>query len=188
MSEEISKHSNSYNAICEALLPIFEWLDNAVSVTAVLQLQAINCNACQLQLQECLPKEIQAVCEFASVLPAGAGSPAFPFGGFVINFNVCTKIHRDWKDKGFCVVLVISEHCQGGDLCLEEAGIRLSLATGDAIAFASSDISHFNMHYKGERVSIVFHTDSAGEAWVKNRNYWDHSLFMLRSDNMEEQI
>ena len=45
-------------------------------------------------------------------------------------------------------------------LCLEELGIKLDLANGDVVIFPSQKISHFNTHFKGERVSIVFHTDA----------------------------
>lgn len=67
----------------------------------------------------------------------------------MINFNMATKIHRDEKDKNFCVIIVISENCRGGDLCLEELGVKFSLASGDVIIFPSEKISHFNTHFKG---------------------------------------
>ena len=116
--------------------------------------------------------------QFAEVLPADGESPAAPFSGFVINFNVATSIHRD-NDRGFCVVLIVSENCEGGALCLEELGIKLDLNNGHIVAFPSKKLSHFNTHFKGERVSIVFHTDGSSEGWIKHRNYWKHSLFML---------
>jgi predicted 2-oxoglutarate/Fe(II)-dependent dioxygenase YbiX len=59
------------------------------------------------------------------------------------------------------------------------AGIKLDLDNGDVIIFPSQKISHFNTHFKGERVSIVFHTDGDSKTWVKCRNYWKESLFML---------
>jgi hypothetical protein len=121
---------------------------------------------------------MEIIGQFAEVLPADGECPAAPFGGFVINFNVATKIHRD-SDRGFCVILVISENCEGGDLCLEELGIKLKLASGDFAIFPSQKISHFNSDFKGERVSIVFHTDADSELWIEHRNYWKHSLFML---------
>lgn len=80
------------------------------------------------------------------------------------------------------MILVVSD-CEDGDLVLDEPGIRLKLSSGDIVAFPSSDISHFNMHFTGERVSIVFHSDIAGDKWVENRNLWDQSLFMISSDN-----
>jgi hypothetical protein len=121
---------------------------------------------------------MEIVGQFAEVLPGDGESPAAPFTGFVINFNVTTLIHRD-NDRGFCVVIVVSEDCEGGALCLEELGIKLDLDNGDIIAFPSQKISHFNTHFKGERVSIVFHTDAESKNWVQHRNYWKDSLFML---------
>ena len=96
----------------------------------------------------------------------------------MINFNVATKIHRD-KDRCICVVLVVSEDCSGGDLCLEELGIRFSLINGDLVAFPSQNISHFNTHFSGMRASIVFHTDADSESWISCRNHWQHSLYMV---------
>ena len=126
---------------------------------------------------------MEIVGQFAEVLPVDGESPAAPFAGFVINFNVATSIHRD-NDRGFCVVLVVSENCQGGALCLEELGIKLDLANGDVVIFPSQKISHFNTHFKGERVLIVFHTDAESEVWIKHRNYWKNSLFMLDAEGL----
>lgn len=101
----------------------------------------------------------------------------------MINFNVCTKIHRDWTDLKFCVVLVISENCVGGDLCFSEPGIRLELRNGDMVVFPSHKISHFNMPFVGERASVVFHSDREGKKWADNRNGWDHSEFLNKTHN-----
>lgn len=72
----------------------------------------------------------------------------------------------------------------GGDLCFLETGIRLELKNGDMVIFPSAKISHFNMHFKGERASLVFHSDGSGDNWLENRNHWDHSIFM----NVETNI
>jgi hypothetical protein len=128
-----------------------------------------------IQLSQLLPSEMKIVAQFAEVLPLDAECPAKPFAGFAINFNVSTMVRRD-NDRGFCVVLIISENCEGGDLCLEELGIKFHLENGDVVAFPSQKISHFNTHFKGERVSIVFHTDAESENWIQHRNFWDHSL------------
>lgn len=124
---------------------------------------------------------MEIVSQFAEVLPADAESHAGPFAGFVINFNVSTKIHRD-KDRRFCVVLIVSENCEGGDLCLEEVGLKLSLRNGDVVAFPSQKISHFNTHFDGERASIVLHTDADCEGWIQHRNFWKDSLYMLETE------
>ena len=114
---------------------------------------------------------------------AGGSSPAFPFGGFVVNLNVCTRIHRDTEDQKYCAVLVISDGCEGGDLCFLELGLRVSLKHGDMILFRSDILSHFNLHYIGKRGSIVLHTDKAGMEWVADRNGWKDSLFINVSHN-----
>ncbi len=131
------------------------------------------------QLKEILPKEYEIIGQYADVLPAGGFSPAYPFSGFVFNFNVCTKIHRDVGDKKLCLVMAITgDDCEGGDLCFLEPGIRLQLKSGDMVLFPSAKISHYNMHFKGERASLVFHSDGSGENWVKNRNNWAHNIYM----------
>ena len=111
------------------------------------------------------------------ILPCSDVSPVYPFGGFVININVTTRIHRDHGDHDICLVLTISD-CTGGELCLFEPGIVLGLRTGDAVVFSSAAISHFNLHYKGIRASIVLHSDKRGMDWVADRNGWAHNVFM----------
>lgn len=126
-----------------------------------------------------LPDDHAVIGQFADVLPAGGFSPAYPFSGFVINFNVCTKIHRDMNDKTLCIVMAISSNdCEGGDICFLETGIRLQLLSGDMVIFPSNKISHFNLDFKGERASLVLHSDVTGDNWVVNRNNWAHSIFM----------
>jgi len=130
-----------------------------------------------------LPEEYEIISQYTEVLLGDSRSPAYPFAGFVVNFNVSTKVHRDWTDLKFCVVLVISEDCEGGDLCFMEPGIRLELQNGDMVAFPSHSISHFNMDYIGKRASIVFHSDREGQKWAKNRNGWDHTAYMNTTKN-----
>jgi len=83
-------------------------------------------------------------------------------------------------DKNFCVVLVIHECEDGeeGDLCFKELGIRLRLYSGDAVLFRSQSLSHFNLHFKGLRASIVFHSDKMANTWIKDRNGWAKNKFM----------
>ena len=45
-------------------------------------------------------------------------------------------------------------------------------------SFPSHRLSHFNLHYKGERVSLVFHTDAAGLQWALTRNNWGGSKYI----------
>lgn len=61
---------------------------------------------------------------------------------------------------------------------------------GDAVIFASAAISHFNLHYKGYRASMVFHSDRRGLDWVKDRNGWADNNFMRThiSDSNDDDI
>jgi predicted 2-oxoglutarate/Fe(II)-dependent dioxygenase YbiX len=76
-----------------------------------------------------------------------------------------------------CAILVIGDH-EGGELVLEEPGIVIDAKEGDLIIFPSGRISHFNMHYKGFRASMVLHTDKALEAWARDRNGWKGNQYM----------
>lgn len=79
----------------------------------------------------------------------------------------------------FCVVIALSdESCSGGNLCFLEPGIRLELRNGDVVMFLSGKLTHFNMHFRGLRASLVLHSDHAGKNWVKDRNKWEHSIYM----------
>ena len=104
-------------------------------------------------------------------------SPAYPFGGFVLNINVVTQAHRDAKDFDICLVLVIGQHV-GGELCLFEPGLVMPLQEGDMVAFPSGKITHFNLHYEGTRASVILHSDYAGKAWAETRNGWMNNKFM----------
>ncbi|KJA23733.1 hypothetical protein HYPSUDRAFT_120181, partial [Hypholoma sublateritium FD-334 SS-4] len=126
-SEELQEHIDEYLALTKCFEDIFEWTENAV--------------------KQVLPADYEVLAQFARVLPAGGLAPGHPFTSIVINLNCATKIHRDNKDFGFCLVLVLSEDCQGGDLCFIEPGIRLELRSGDIVLFRSSELTHYNMHF-----------------------------------------
>ena len=118
-----------------------------------------------------LPDVYEDLSLFTDVLPGKAASPAHPFGGFVLNINVVTRAHRDVKDLRVCLVLVIGNHV-GGELCLVEIGLAIRLRSGDMALFPSGRITHFNLHYKGIRASLVLHSDYAGQQWAEDRNGW----------------
>lgn len=108
------------------------------------------------------------------MLPGNDVCAAHPFSGFVVNLNVTTRGHRDAKDWTACLVLVLGDHT-GGELVLVEPGIVIPLHSGDLIVFPSMRLTHFNMHYKGTRASLVLHSDRAGHKWVVDGNEWqDH--------------
>ena len=88
-------------------------------------------------------------------------------------------MHRDARDLRLCVVMALSDaNCKGGDICFKEPGIRLQMRCGDVVVFPSSQLTHFNRHFKGERASLVFHTDSNGQVWVESFNHWGGNVFM----------
>jgi hypothetical protein len=121
--------------------------------------------------------EYSILTPWVDVLPANEFSPVYPFGGFVINLNVATRSHRDKGDLCLCLILVISD-CEGGSLCLYEPGVVLELKSGDIVLFKSDCLTHFNLHFKGFRSSMVFHSDKEAGAWVHSRNGWkDHVDF-----------
>lgn len=63
----------------------------------------------------------------------------------------------------------------GGELCLYEAGLVFELKAGDILVFPSSELTHFNLHFLGERGSLVLHSDKEGKRWVEDCNGWqDH--------------
>ena len=129
-------------------------------------------------MKELLPDSYEILSYLIEALPNCDTSPVHLVSGFVLNVNVSTHIHRDWGDEDICLVLVLSD-CVGGELCLLEPGVVLKLNTGDIVIFKSADISHFNLHYTGKRASLVFHTDKAARSWAKDRNGWNHNVYML---------
>ncbi|KIM44289.1 hypothetical protein M413DRAFT_25716 [Hebeloma cylindrosporum] len=156
-SMELQENCHAYEQLQISLEGLFQWL--------------------RITLEKLLPKEYEILSQYCDILPADGIAPAYPFGGWVINLNVSTLIHRDYQDLKLCLVVVASD-CEGGDLCFEKPGVSLELRNGDAVIFASSKLSHFNTHFKGKRASLVFHSDVSAKAWVENRNGWDHTLFM----------
>ena len=103
-------------------------------------------------------------------------SPGYPFSSLVLNINVMTSGHRDGQDLKACLVMAIGDH-EGGELCLMEPGLVIPLRSGDLIIFRSCDVTHFNLHYKGFRASMVLHSDRHGEKWAKNCNKWDRNKY-----------
>jgi len=102
------------------------------------------------------------------------------FTGFVVNFNVTTVLHRDVHDKVMCLVLNISD-CEGGELCLRELGLVFALECGDFIVFRSRHFTHFNLHYREKRISLVFHSDMHFKSWEEDRNGWRNNMNFSRS-------
>lgn len=177
MSSEVQTYMKEYRLIEDCFEPIFEWMEQTVSHYSII----FSVSNFLSKIRAVLPEDCDLISQFAQTLTAGGTSMVYPFTGFVINFNVSTNLHRDWNDLSYCMVMVVTDGCEGGDLCFEEAGVRLELQHGDVVIFRSNELSHFNLNFKGKRASLVFHTDKDGEQWAKGRNNWDKSIFMHRS-------
>ncbi|KAI4518102.1 hypothetical protein K525DRAFT_209369 [Schizophyllum commune Loenen D] len=150
-SQEIREDPAGYQAMCEMLQPLFEWIRTSMA--------------------QYLPNEEYELRAYVEDLPLHSDSPCAPFGGYVVNFCVCTLAHRDHGDKILCVVCPMGQW-EGGELVLYEAGLILALRPGDLVFFPSNKVTHFNMDFRGERVSFVMHSDVTGDAWVEERNGW----------------
>ena len=53
-----------------------------------------------------------------------------------------------------------------------EPGLVVQVQPWDVLGFPSADVTHLNLHFKGRRVSVVFHSDRDGTGWVTDRNGW----------------
>ncbi|KAJ6621440.1 hypothetical protein B0H10DRAFT_1945267 [Mycena sp. CBHHK59/15] len=107
------------------------------------------------QLRHLLPEEYAELDVYIEVLPLSASCPSAPFGGFVVNVNSCTWGHRDVASCAFY-----------------EAGLVFDLQLGDVLVFPSQDLTHFNLHFKGKRGTLVLHTDRQSKALVNDCNGW----------------
>lgn len=101
----------------------------------------------------------------------------YPFPGFVLNLQVATEAHTDTNDDTICVVIPFGDYT-GGELVLHEAGIVLELVEGDILIFPSYRLTHYNLHFKGVRGSVVMHSDSKVKSWIKDRNGWDKHILI----------
>lgn len=119
-----------------------------------------------------MPEEFDKIAAYCDMLPLNETSPAYPFGGFVVNICVATDAHRDIGDKILCVVIPFGDYT-GGDLGVYETGILWGLAPGSVFIFPSCELTHFNLHYSGLRGSLVLHSDRWGDKWVENHNGWE---------------
>ncbi|EIN04393.1 hypothetical protein PUNSTDRAFT_138796 [Punctularia strigosozonata HHB-11173 SS5] len=122
-------------------------------------------------LEHHLPKECVVQATFAKKLPLHDVTPAGPFTGLVVNIAVATLGHRDKKDFEICVVIPLGKWT-GGQLVLHELGLVFDLQAGDILWFRSTEITHFNLHFKGCRASIVLTHDADGRFWVRDMNGW----------------
>jgi hypothetical protein len=117
-------------------------------------------------------KEFDTISMHANALPGGQNSPAYPFCSFVINILVASTGHRDPCDDVMCLVIPIGTFT-GGELCFYEPGLILDVDPGDVVIFPSSHITHFNLHFKGIRHSLVCQTDINMKTWGEKKNGWE---------------
>jgi hypothetical protein len=131
-------------------------------------------------MENLLPGQVDELKVYLEVLPFQQASAVYPFTGCVLNLNVTTKVHRDPNDKEICLVIAITddENCEGGELCLMEPGLVLGLRNGDCIIFPSCKTSHFNLHFKGRRASLVFQSDKRFDDWLRDGNGWDGNIYI----------
>lgn len=135
-------------------------------------------------MAELFPENFKILSQFVDVLPCNFVSPVYPFSGFVININVATRVHRDWKDSDICLVISFSDaedrsdQVKGDDgaLCFQELGLAIRLHSGVPVVFCSKDLSHFNRHFKGYRASLVLHTDHGLKGWATDMNGWKDNV------------
>ena len=122
-------------------------------------------------MEQLLPENVAKLKITLEVLPCFYTFSIYPFSGYVVNLNVSMRAHRDLQDKKICLIIIISsEDCIGGELCLVEPGLVLRLYNSDTIVFASAMLTHFNTHYISRRVSLVFQTNKRLDSWIKDRN------------------
>ncbi|KAK1228246.1 hypothetical protein PQX77_008715, partial [Marasmius sp. AFHP31] len=127
------------------------------------------------------PNDYDKLEAFVQALPMDIASPFHPFSGGALNINCATKAHKDGMDYlGRCLCLSIHE-CTGGELVLEEAGLVIRYNSGDFIIFDSETITHYNLDFKGMRISFALSTDKAAAQWVKDRNGWILNVYMRAS-------
>jgi len=122
-------------------------------------------------VKQVLPEDYAILSQYVDILPCNDVSAVDPFTGLVLNINVTTLAHRDPADEKFCLILVISDY-EGGELCFIETGLVLGLKLGDVVIFPSMKLTHFNAHFRGYHVSLVFHSDKHFRRWVEDNNGW----------------
>ncbi|KAG8731712.1 hypothetical protein FRC10_001562, partial [Ceratobasidium sp. 414] len=92
----------------------------------------------------------------------------------VVNIMPATKCHRDSSDMvdSICLILALGSFT-GGELGLMEPGGVIELCHGEMVAIRSRRDIHFNLNFKGQRLSLVFTSDKTICRWSKDRNQWE---------------
>ena len=135
-----------------------------------------------------LPEEYEYISSYMESLPFHHQASIAPFGGFVLNIRACTKAHWDHLDAQNICVLLFLGNWKGGDLILYEPSLRFTVSRGDILMFPSAKIMHFNMHYEGLRLTLVFHTDRDSKQWMESRNGWCKATSKMRAYQATQRL
>ncbi|KAJ3838575.1 hypothetical protein F5878DRAFT_537242, partial [Lentinula raphanica] len=111
------------------------------------------------------------------IVPLYDAIPGQPFRSLIINLNNATQAHKDEGDNKGCISLVIGDF-EGGELCLFEPRLVLEMKNGDFVVFPSNLYTHFNLHFKGLRASLVLHSDKEGESFKQDGNGWINNQYV----------
>ncbi|KAF8165818.1 hypothetical protein B0H34DRAFT_671569 [Crassisporium funariophilum] len=175
-SVELQKNIKQCDQLQVSLDRLFDWQR---SVVHFLSLLLFTCSEALFSLRNYSLLSMRSSPNALTFFRGMAFCRLIPLEVLVLNINATTFIHCDYQDLNMCMVIVATDKkCKGGDLCLEEPGMAIELKNGDGIIFASSKLSHFNSHFKGEHMSLVFHSDASAKAWAKDCNKWKDSVFM----------
>lgn len=109
--------------------------------------------------------------KYIDLMPHADRPRTAPFTGLVVNIQSASLGHRDDMDDTVCAVIPIGQY-EGGEIVFYELGLVVDAHPGDIFIFLSSRITHFNLHFKGHRGSLVLHVDSAFERMAKDLNGW----------------
>ena len=129
------------------------------------------CNMVSTIIKKHLPDAHKHLSVFCDILPLNIRPATYPFPGLVINLQVATEGHLDSADDTICVVIPFGDF-EDGELILFEAGLMIRVIEGDLVIFPSNQLTHFNMHFKGVRGSVVMHSDKEAKRWKTDRNGW----------------
>ncbi|KAJ3817103.1 hypothetical protein F5880DRAFT_1512059 [Lentinula raphanica] len=108
-------------------------------------------------------KDLEAMID---IMPLHDTTPIRPFTGLVININSVTAAH---KDAGDLFVISLGSY-KGGKLCLYQPRLAVETRNRDIVSFKSQ--VNFNLHYQGDRCSVVVQTDKQGLFYSKDGNGW----------------
>jgi hypothetical protein len=136
------------------------------------------CKAISDLLRKHMPTEHSDLSVFCELLPMNHMPATYPFPGCVLNVQVSTLGHKDGGDTVLCGIIPFGEF-EDGDIVLWEAGLRIQLKEGTGVFFPSSEITHFNMPFKGVRCAVVLHCDKEGKSWVEDRNGWEDHMALF---------